>query len=210
MNKLLYIQVSPRKERSHSLAVADAFIESYRAAHPDDEIKMINLFLKALPAFDGNILDAKYAILHGLDHSEEQREAWKAVETIIDEFRSVDKYVFAVPMWNFHLPYILKQYFDIIVQPSYTFSYSPEEGYKGLITKKPVFIAYARGGEYPPGSDAEAIDFQTRYMKHILGFIGFTDIRELMIEPTLANGPETAKEKQDKAITRAREMARIF
>jgi FMN-dependent NADH-azoreductase len=210
MSKLLYIQASPRGERSHSLAAADAFIESYRQAHPADEVVTINLFERRLPPFDGDIINAKYAILHGLDHTDAQRDAWKQVEAVIEEFTSADKYVFAVPMWNFSLPYALKHYIDIIVQPTYTFSFTPEEGYRGLAGGKPVFIAYARGGEYPPGTGAEDLDFQTRYLEHELGFIGFTDIRKVVVEPTLAGGPDTAAEKQAAAISSATEAAGRF
>lgn len=50
-------------------------------------------------------------------------------------------------MWNFGIPYRLKQYIDILVQPGYTFSYSPEQGYTGLVNK-PAAVVYARGGDY--------------------------------------------------------------
>lgn len=38
MAKLLYVEASPRKERSASIAVAKAFVEEYRKTHPGDEI----------------------------------------------------------------------------------------------------------------------------------------------------------------------------
>jgi len=210
MSKLLYVNASPRGKRSYSAAIADAFITSYVEANLDDEIVSFNVFTKELPAFDGNTLKAKYNILHGNEHSEDEVAAWRSVEAVINEFKSADKYVMAVPMWNFNLPYRLKHYIDILVQPTYTFSFSPEEGYKGLITGKPVFIAYSRGGEYPAGTEAEAFDFQTKYLEFILGFIGFTDVRSLIVEPTLAAGPEIASQKRDAAIARAVEMAKLF
>ena len=210
MSKLLYIQASPRTGRSYSIAVADAFMASYRESHPNDEIRTINLFQKDLPAFDGLAVQAKYTILHGKDHTQEELAAWKAVEAVIDEFRSADKYIMAVPMWNFGIPYRLKQYIDVLVQPGYAFSYTPEEGYRGLITSKPIFIAYARGGEYPAGSDFEAFDLQKRYLEVILGFMGFTDLRSLVVEPTLMGGPEVAQSKREKAILKAVEMAKEF
>jgi FMN-dependent NADH-azoreductase len=210
MGKLLYIQASPRLKRSHSIAVADAFIDSYRKANPGDEIATFNVFTKNLPSFDGMAVQAKYSILHGMKHSAEELAAWRAVETIIEEFKSVHKYVMAVPMWNFSIPYRLKQYIDLLVQPGYTFSYSPDQGYKGLVTGKSVFIAYSRGGEYPPGTGAESFDFQKRYLETILGFIGLTDIRSVVVEPTLIGGPEVAKKKREAAISRATEFAKDF
>jgi FMN-dependent NADH-azoreductase len=210
MSKLLYIQASPRAGRSYSRAVADAFVEAYRTTHPQDAIATLDVFNASLPAFDGLAVQAKYTILHGKTHTPEELKAWKAVETVIKDFVSADKYVMAVPMWNFGIPYRLKQYFDVIVQPGYTFSFSPAEGYKGLVTGKPMLVAYARGGAYPPGSDDAAYDLQKRYMEVILGFIGFTDIRSIVVEPTLAEGPDAAAAKRDAAIRTAQEMARSF
>jgi FMN-dependent NADH-azoreductase len=210
MSTILYIQASPRIERSYSIAAADAFIESYRAAHSDDKIITMNLFHKDLPPFDGLYVQAKYTIMHGLKHTEEERAAWRTVEALIAEFKSADKYVMAVPMWNFSIPYRLKQYIDILVQPTYTFKITDEGGYAGLVTGKPVFLACSSGGEYPAGTPYEAYDFQTKYLKLILGFIGFTDIRLLAIGPTLNQGHEVAKEKRAAAIVKAREMAQSF
>lgn len=210
MAKVLYLEASPRGKRSYSTAVAEAFIDAYKKSNPADELISINLFNKELPIFDGLTLQAKYTILHGLEHSAEELAAWKAVEEIIEEFKSVDKYIMSVPMWNFNIPYRLKHYIDILVQPTYTFSFSAEEGYKGLVMGKPVFISYARGGEYPVGSASESFDFQTKYLEMILGFIGFTDIRSVVTEPTLMGGADVAKEKRDAAIGKAIEMAKAF
>ena len=44
MSNLLYIQASPRGDQSYSISVADAFIDAYRAAHPDDSVTTLNLF----------------------------------------------------------------------------------------------------------------------------------------------------------------------
>jgi len=209
MSKLLYIQASPRGNRSYSIAVADAFVEAYRTAHPDDLVTTVNLFTTELPPFDGFALNAKYAILQGQDHTGEEAAAWKAVESVIEMFTSADKFVFAVPMWNFGIPYRLKHFIDVIVQPGYTFSFSPEEGYKGLVTGKPAFVAYSRGGAYPPGSDTEAFDLQTKYFELFLGFIGFTDVRRAVVEGTLS-GPEAAEMARAAAVEEAKKSAQSF
>jgi FMN-dependent NADH-azoreductase len=196
--------------RSHSVAVADAFIDSYLEAYPDDNIKTVDIFKSNLPAFDLAAATAKYKIMHGEEHSEQDEQIWAAVVSVIDEFKSVDKYVMAVPMWNFSIPYRLKQYVDILVQPGYTFSVSEDGNYEGLIKNRPVFIAYARGGEYPLGTDKEGFDQQKKYLELILAFIGFRDIRSVTVEPTLANGAETAKQRRAAAIDKARKMAKEF
>ncbi|MHC4726789.1 MAG: FMN-dependent NADH-azoreductase [Planctomycetota bacterium] len=210
MSKLLYIQASPRGQRSHSVAVTDIFIEAYEQKHPDDEIDILNVFDESIPNFDGLAVQAKYTILHGKSHSEAEQQAWKDVEQVIEQFTSADKYVLAVPMWNFSIPYRLKQYIDLLVQPGYTFSYSPEAGYKGLVSGKPILVVFARGGEYPPGSEAEGLDLQTKYIELIFGFMGFTDIRSVVVEPTLQGGPDVGKAKRQEAVEKVKEMAEGF
>ncbi len=210
MSRLLYIQASPRGQRSHSIAVTDAFIEAYEQKHPEDEIVILNVVDASIPNFDGLAVQAKYTILHGKPHSQAEQEVWKDVEQVIEQFTSADKYVLAVPMWNFSIPYRLKQYIDLLVQPGYTFSYSEEAGYQGLVTGKPILVVFARGGEYPPGSEAEAFDQQTKYIELIFGFMGFKDIHSVFVEPTLQGGPDVAGAKRQEAIEKVKEIAEVF
>jgi FMN-dependent NADH-azoreductase len=210
MRTLLYIQASPRAQRSHSIVVADAFIEACKLKHPDDEIVTLNVFDASIPNFDGPAVQAKYTILQGQSHSGKEQQVWKSVEEVIEQFTSADKYVLAVPMWNFSIPYRLKQYIDLLVQPGYTFDYSEGKGYQGLVVGKPMLAVYARGGEYPPHSEAEAFDLQKRYIELIFGFMGFENIRSVVVEPTLQAGPDVAAEQRKKAIDKAKEMADVF
>ena len=205
MSKLLHIEASPRGERSASVTVAQHFIAAYKAMHPNDTVETLDLWHASLPEFDGPTIDAKYAIMHGQSFTPEQQQAWWAVTKVAEHFKSADKYVFSLPMWNFGIPYKLKQFIDVLVQPGLAFSFSPETGYKGLITGKPAVAIYARGGAYGPGTGMEAYDAQSTYLKQVLGFIGFTDIKEIFVEPTLASA--TSK---DEALAAANPKAEAF
>jgi FMN-dependent NADH-azoreductase len=184
MSKLLHIICSPRADRSASRTVAQAFVQAYQAANPGDEVETLDLWEAELPEFDGATIKAKYVVMHGETFTPEQEAAWKAVVKLADHFKAADKYVVSLPMWNFGIPYKLKHYIDLLVQPGLTVTFSPETGYKGLVTGKPLAAIYARGGAYGPGTGAEGYDDQSKYLKQILGFIGFTDIREIFVEPT--------------------------
>jgi FMN-dependent NADH-azoreductase len=210
MAKLMYLQSSPRKDRSRSNKIAEAFLQTYMSKNPDDEIIKINLFKKILPPFDGFTINAKYNIMHGEKQSPEETDAWKIVEEIIEEFKSADKYLFSVPMWNFGIPYRLKQYIDIITQPTYTFGVDPEKGYIGLVTGKPAMVVYSRGGNYAEQEIEKQVDHQKSYLNLILGFIGFTDIKSVTVQPTLAEGPETAAAKVEQAIKQAENISYNF
>ena len=205
--RVLHIQASPRSKRSHSRVVADAFLDAYQAAHGEDEVITLDLFNMSLPTFDGFVLQAKYNILHGEEHSESQVAAWLSVEDVISEFTSADKYVVSNPMWNFGISYRLKHYIDVVTQPGYTFAVTPDGNYKGLVTGKPLLLIHARGGAYPVGSEMAGLDFQRSYLETVFGFMGFTGIEHLMVETTLS--PEAGR-SQEAAIEKARELAAGF
>jgi FMN-dependent NADH-azoreductase len=191
MKKLLHIEASPRKERSHSLAIARHLVETWTLANPGGTADSLDLWSTDLPAFNGALIDAKYAILHGQPHRPEEKAAWDRITALANQFKSADVLVISTPMWNFGIPYILKHYFDLIIQPGLTFSYSPESGYTGLVTGKKAAVVYARGGAYGAGSGAEAYDLQTKSVAQLLGFIGVTDVTSILVEPTLA--PDAAR-----------------
>ncbi|XPV77854.1 MAG: FMN-dependent NADH-azoreductase [Desulfovibrio sp.] len=205
--KVLYIQSSPRGERSHSTHVAQAFLSEYSSKHPDTEIITRNVFEMGLPEFDNTLVAGKYDIMHGRKHSDALRDAWASVEQLIEEFKSADKYVFSVPMWNFSIPYKLKQYIDIVAQPGYTFAVG-ENGYTGLV-KGQAFIAYSRGGAYPVGSDADAINFQSKYLEFQLGFFGI-DIIETVSAEQMMSPPENRDRIKAEVIGQAIDIAGKF
>jgi FMN-dependent NADH-azoreductase len=202
MAKLLYIEASPRKSRSKSIEVAKTFLDALRSAHPALEVDTLDLWSTELPRFDGSVVEAKYAILHGQPHTTEQAQAWRHVEDVIARFKAPDWYLFSLPMWNFGLPYVLKHYIDVLVQPGLTFSYSPSEGYSGLVTGKKAAAVYARGGAYGPGTGAGDYDLQSKALIGILGFIGITDLTNIFVEPTLA-----APGDVETTIAKAKELA---
>ena len=79
--------------------------------------------------------------------------------------------VIGLPIYNFSVPAAMKAWIDQIARVGVTFNYS-ENGPVGLMKKKRAIILLASGGT-KVGSD---IDFASEYMKHILGFIGITDV----------------------------------
>jgi len=207
MPRVLHVQASPRGWGSFSTRAAQAFLEAYRRKHPGTGVDLLDLFAADLPEFNAPQAAAKYAVLSGQEPADDAARAWKRIIEITEHFKSADMYVLSCPMWNFAIPYRLKQYIDIIVQPGLTFSYSPQEGYKGLVTGKPAVLILARGGEYGPGNASQTFDFQGTYLEAVLGFIGFTDIRPVIVEPTLAGGPDAAEKALQRAIQAAKALA---
>lgn len=206
MTKLMYIKASPRTGRSHSMAVADAFVAAWKAKNPGAEVLERDLFAMDLPDFDAVSINGKYNIVHGRDFTPEEQAAWGKVVAVIDDLKQADRYVFAVPMWNFAIPYKLKQFIDLVTQPGHTVAVT-DKGYQGLLTGRKAFVAYARGGQYPAGSPAETYNHQSGYFEFWLGFVGVTDVVSVAAEGMLAPGSD---ERQAAAVAKARELAAAF
>ena len=126
MTTLLHISASPRGDRSESLALAETFLAAYRDTHPDAEIQTWDLWDGSLPEFGPAAAHAKMAVFAGADPMGEQATAWRAAKDAFDRFAAADQYLFSVPMWNAGIPYILKQFIDVVSQPGMVFGFDAE------------------------------------------------------------------------------------
>jgi len=199
MAKLLHIEASPRKQRSHSITVAEEFLSAYKVKNPSTEIETLDIWRMDLPQFDGAALEAKYAVIGGDNPSNEQEKAWGEIQKLFAQFNNADIYLISVPMWNFGIPYRLKQYIDVITQPGMAWSYSPEESYKGLLQNKRAVVVYSSGDSYAQGTGFEAYDLQKPYLNLWLNFIGITDITTLNVEATLFPDRNTENQAKQQA-----------
>jgi len=211
MARLLYVEASPRKQRSASIEVAEAFLAAYRAAHPADEIEKLDLWNIDLPEFDGEALTAKYAGISGTPLTRLQESAWGTIRQLAAPFHLADKLLFAVPLWNFGIPYKLKHLIDLISQKDVLFTFD-EMGLTGKLHGKRAVVIYARGLDYQSDgalTPAASYDFQKPYMEMWLRFIGITDIQHVIVEKTLF-GPEVDTESRGAAKQKAVAMAKRF
>lgn len=209
MTKVLFVNSSPRAERAYSGRAAQAFFEVYRATNPNDEIETLNLWDTELPNFDGDMLTAKYAVMRQEKFTKAQQQAWAQVKEIADHFASFDKLVFAVPMWNYSIPYVLKHYIDIILQPGMAFGRTPEGAIEGLHKGKKVLCICAAGSPYDEGSPIAHADFVRPYLKWIFNWIGVEEPQFEMVAPT-TKGDEIAHHALDASIERCRDLAQSF
>lgn len=203
MAKLLHVEGSPRNNRSRATRLATEFLSTYQAKNSGDEIEVLNVWDKPLPDFNGDMLAAKYAVMNAEDLTQDQADAWESVRVIFEQFNSADKYFFTVPMWNFGIPYRLKQYIDILTQPGLAWSYSPEESYNGLLENKSSVVLYTRGDRYGEGTGFETFDLQKPYFNLWLNFIGISDIVELILDGTLFADEDNTEEKVMQQVVKA-------
>jgi FMN-dependent NADH-azoreductase len=123
----------------------------------------------AIPQIDETWVNANFTPAD--QRSKAQSAALELSDTLISEIKAADVLVIGVPVYNFGIPTALKAWIDQIARAGVTFSYT-EDGPKGLLEGKRAIIALASGGT-PVGSE---IDFASGYLRHIMGFIGITDV----------------------------------
>lgn len=206
MKKLLHIIATPRGEQSRTLAVSRGFLECYRKNCPGCKVEEINLFERKLPEMTGEKVDGKYELLLGRKLENKLSRAWRDVKACIEEFLSADVYLISSPMWNFSVPYVLKHYIDIIVQPGYLFKYT-EDGPQGLLKNKKMVVVTSRGGDYSAESPFHSYDYQENYLRGIFGFTGISDIVFVNAQPMDALGESVREEKIKEARRKAVEFA---
>lgn len=186
MAKLLYIKASPRGEASKSSAIAEAYLAALQAKHPSLEVDVLDLGTEQLPEFDGDKAAAKLAIITGQTHTLTQRNAWDEITVMANRFKSADIYLLAVPMWNGGIPYKLKQYIDIVHQPSLLFGLDLENGYFGLLQNRRAVLVLTSGA-YGPNMPTPAfgVDHHSTYLRSWLNQAGVTDIEIVRFQPVL-------------------------
>jgi FMN-dependent NADH-azoreductase len=195
MKNLLVINSSAAGTDSVSrVLVADA-VAKLIATAPDAQVTHRDLDASPVP----NLTSATLAGVRGVAKTPEEIAARKLSDELIAELRAADTVVIGAPMYNFSTSTLLRAWFDYVLRAGETFSYS-SAGPKGLLGGKRVIVIEARGGLYSEGP-AAAIDFQEPYLRHLLGFVGITDVTFVHAEK-LGYGPEAREEALTKAKAR--------
>ncbi|UWQ49983.1 NAD(P)H-dependent oxidoreductase [Leisingera caerulea] len=122
-----------------------------------------------LPLLDGAWVGANFTPAD--QRTNEQKQVLALSDSLVEELKQADTIVIGAPVYNFSVPSTLKAWIDLVARVGLTFQYT-ENGPIGLLEGKRAIIVMASGGTQA-GSD---IDFATTYLRHVLGFIGITDV----------------------------------
>ncbi|RAU96175.1 FMN-dependent NADH-azoreductase [Paenibacillus sp. YN15] len=181
MSSVLFIKANPRPaEQAVSVQLYDAFLKSYRAAQPGDEIVELDLFKNPPPYYDAVHMTAMYKLANGYGLTQEETEAAAQVNGYLDQFLAADKVVIAFPLWNFSAPAQLVSYLHFLSQAGKTFKYTAE-GPVGLAGNKKVVLLNARGGVYSV-EPMQALEMSLSYVRNVLAFWGIKDIETVVVE----------------------------
>ncbi|TRY67934.1 hypothetical protein TCAL_05267 [Tigriopus californicus] len=139
------------------------------------ELQERNLLQSKLIPYGLDHVTAKMRLIHN-EGTPDDKALFQPVLDMADELNRTDILVIGTPMWNFSVPYILKQYIDISIQPGINFLEKP---LRPVTSGKSLVIVTSCGGTYRDGSRP---DFLGPYLKDIFHMVGFERAFEVNIQ----------------------------
>lgn len=166
MTRILHIDSSARIQGSVTRDLSAAIVA--RISGPETEITRRDVST-GLPFITEDWVNANFTPADA--RTDAQRATLSQSDALVDELIAADTIVIGAPIYNFNVPAALKAWIDLVARAGRTFNYT-ENGPVGLLSGKRVVVAIATGG-VPVGSEA---DHMSTYLRHVLGFIGLTDV----------------------------------
>jgi FMN-dependent NADH-azoreductase len=175
-------RVFENDQGSHSTRLANELSTALMAQNAGAALTVRDLARTPHPVLDEAALGALFTPAESRTSDQAARVARD--DALIAEIQAADVVVLGVPMYNFGITALLKNWIDAIARVRVTFQYT-EKGPVGLLTGKTVYVVLSRGGKYRD----TPMDSQVPYLKSVLAFLGMTDVRFVYAEG-LAMGPE--------------------
>jgi FMN-dependent NADH-azoreductase len=207
--RCLNIVASPRGERSVSTAIVNSFLAEYRKKTNGLVVDTLDVWTESLPEFDAEAIGAKYKGVSGEAMTPSERATWEKIRELASRFEKADRIALGVPMWNFSLPYKLKQLIDLACQRNMLFTFDGKEYGPSLNIDK-AFVAYVRGQSEEAGFQTvppPGFEYVSKYIEFWLHFIGVRSITAMTVEHTWDG---RAHDMIDHGKKQAAELARQF
>ena len=186
MSHILRIDASARQSGSTTRRLADQLEARLVEQHYGATVTRRDLGLTPPAFLTEHWVGANFT--DEAERSDEQKALLAGSEELIAEIEAADTIVITAPIYNFAIPATLKAWIDQVTRARRTFRYT-EAGPEGLLKGKRAYIVFASGG-VPLGSE---VDFASGYLRHILGFIGITDVHVIAADGHQTDGEAIAR-----------------
>jgi FMN-dependent NADH-azoreductase len=189
---VLHIQSSPRGDKSNSIALTNAFLSASRKAFPAIDEDILNVWNENLPEFDTSSIGAKYKAINHQPMTDAETRTWNRILELIGRFQRANRIVLGLPMWNFSIPYKLKQLIDLTAQRNYLFTYDGKQYGPSLNIPK-ALVVYARGSVYRDDTPIPpSFDHQSPYIDFWLRMIGVREVLSVVVDGVFQDDAESA------------------
>jgi len=174
---ILRLDASMRKTGSYSRDLATKLVKQLTGEQQNNEEYSsenkpqvtIRDLADGVPLIDENWIKANFTAVD--ERTPEQNKYLEMSDILVDELNNADLIVMAIPIYNFGVPAAFKAWIDQIARSKLTFKYG-DNGPVGLVKNKKAYIIIVSGGT----KLSSELDFISDYIRHILRFIGITDI----------------------------------
>jgi len=177
---ILRIDASARRTGSITRDLNDRVIDRFTADGP------VSLTLRdladGLPQINEGWIGANFTPAD--KRTADQSDLLSFSDKLVAELTAADTLVIGLPIYNFGVPAALKTWIDLVARAGVTFRYT-KAGPAGLLKGKRAIITVASGGT----EVGSGYDFATGYLRHVLGFIGITEV-EIIAADRTALDPE--------------------
>lgn len=197
MNKMLIINAHPKVDStsSFSLNVLHHFLKTYKELNPSETIEQINLYSEEVPAVDQTVLSAWDKLAKGEPITAEEQKVTSRMAEVLQQFKSANKYVIAMPLHNFNIPSKLKDYMDNIMIARETFKYT-ENGSVGLLKDgRSLIVIQGSGGVYTNNDWYTEVEYSHKYLKSMFNFLGVEDYQIIRVQGTAVLNRDEILEK---------------
>ncbi|WP_457935973.1 FMN-dependent NADH-azoreductase [Mesorhizobium sp. 10J20-29] len=188
MSTTLLVTSSPRGAASHSTRIATDLAARLQEANPASRLVVRDLAASPLPYIDPDYYTGIYTPAEA--RTPRQAEVVGVSDEVLDQVLDADTIILATGLINFNISSTLKSWIDHVARAGRSFSYG-ENGPKGLVTGKKVYIVLASGGIYSEGA-AVQMDHAVPYLRSVLGFLGMTDVEVIRVEGVAMGADATA------------------
>ncbi|SFS66419.1 FMN-dependent NADH-azoreductase [Paenibacillus sp. BC26] len=197
MNKMLIINAHPKVESASSISsnVLQHFVKTYKELNPSASIEQINLYSEEVPAVDQTVLSAWDKLAKGETITAEEQKVTSRMAEVLQQFKSANKYVIAMPLHNFNISSKLKDYMDNILIPRETFKYT-ENGSVGLLKDgRSLLVIQGSGAVYTNNDWYTEVEFSHKYLKSMFQFLGVEDYQIIRAQGTAVLNRDEILEK---------------
>lgn len=184
MKRILHLISSIQGNQSYSIKLGKAIVEKVIEKYPGSIVEEVDLGELNMPHLNPAILQSMFT--PGEQLTAEAKGLRHYSDAAVKQLMAADIIVIGAPLINFTIPTTLKAWVDYITRPGVTFGYD-QNGPKGMVTGKKVYVAMSSGGVYSEGPGKQN-DFVAPYLKAFLGFLGMTDLTVFRAEGLKVEG----------------------
>lgn len=201
--RILRVDASARRDESVSRRLSDQLIATFHLCNSRIEVAQRDLVTTDLPYLDADWIAANFTPPEQRNNL--QRAALALSDQLVQELVAADLLVIGVPLYNFSIPAKLKAWVDLVARARLTFRYT-ETGPEGLLKGKRAFLLLASGGVRADS----AADFATAYLRHVLGFLGISDVTLIAADGLTQRGEAALESAHQRIAAEAAQLRGIF